>query len=62
MIWRLTYCNKEGVEARIDIIKGDRASIEIVQGSGQPFTLAYKLDKNDKSGHIMKSSADIEIF
>ena len=62
MIWRLTYCNKKGVEGRIDIIKGDRASIEIVQGSGQPFTLSYKLDKNDKSGHIMTSSADIEIF
>ena len=62
MIWRLTYCNKEGVEARIDIIKGNRTPVEIVQGSGQPFTLSYKLDKNDKSGHIMTSSADIEIF
>ena len=62
MIWRLTYCNKKGVEARIDIIKGNRTPIEVVQGSGQPFTLAYKLDKNDKSGHIMTSSADIEIF
>src|SRR5690554_4106823 len=62
MIWRLTYCNKKGVEARIDIIKGDRTSIEIVEGSANPFTLSYKLDKNDKSGHIMTSSADIEIF
>ena len=62
MIWRLTYCNKKGVEARIDIIKGDRTSVEIVQGSGNPFTLSYKLDKNDKSGHIMTSSADIEFF
>jgi hypothetical protein len=62
MIWRLTYCNKKGVEARIDIIRGNRTPIEIVQGSGQPFTLAYKLDKNDKSGYIMTSSADIEIF
>ena len=62
MIWRLTYCNKKGVEARVDIIRGNRTPVEIVQGSGQPFTLAYKLDKNDKSGHIMTSSADIEIF
>src|SRR5690554_2035691 len=62
MIWRLTYCNKKGVEARVDIIKGDRTSVEIVQGSANPFTRSYKLDKNDKSGHIMTSSADIEIF
>jgi hypothetical protein len=62
MIWRLTYCNKKGVEARIDIIKGDRTSVEVVQGSANPFTLSYKLDKNDKSGHIMTSSADIEFF
>ena len=62
MIWRLTYCNKNGVEARVDIIKGDRTSVEIVKGSANPFTLSYKLDKSDKSGHIMTSSADIEIF
>jgi hypothetical protein len=62
MIWRLTYCNKKGVEARVDIIKGDTTSVEIVEGSANPFTLSYKLDKNDKSGHIMTSSADIEIF
>jgi hypothetical protein len=62
MIWRLTYCNKKGVEARVDIIKGGRTSVEIVKGSANPFTLSYKLDKNDKSGHIMTSSADIEIY
>ena len=62
MIWRLTYCNKKGVEARIDIIKGNRTPVEIVQGSANPFTISYRLDKNDKSGHIMTSSADIEIF
>ena len=62
MIWRLTYCNKNGVEARVDIIRGDRTSVEIVKGSANPFTLSYKLDKNDKSGHIMTSSADIEFF
>ena len=62
MIWRLTYCNKKGVEARVDIIKGGSTSVEIVEGSANPFTLSYKLDKNDKSGHIMTSSADIEIF
>ena len=62
MIWRLTYCNKKGVEARIDIIRGIRTLVEVVQGSGNPFTMSYRLDKNDKSGHIMTSSADIEIF
>ena len=62
MIWRLTYCNKNGAEARVDIIKGDTTSVEIVEGSANPFTLSYKLDKNDKSGHIMTSSADIEIY
>ena len=50
MIWRLTYCNKKGVEARVDIIKGDRTSVEIVEGSANPFILSYRLDKNDKSG------------
>jgi hypothetical protein len=62
MIWRLTYCNKKGVEARVDIIKSGSTSVEIVEGSANPFTLSYKLDKNDKSGHIMTSSADIEFF
>ena len=62
MIWRLTYCNKKGVEARIDIIKGNRTPVEVVHGSGEPFTMSYRLDKTDKSGHIMTSSADIEIF
>jgi hypothetical protein len=62
MIWRLRYCNKKGVEARVDIIKGDRTPVEAVQGSANPFTISYRLDKNDKSGHIMTSSADIEIF
>ena len=62
MIWRLTYCNKKGVEARVDIIKGDTTSVEIVEGSANPFTISYRLDKNDKSGHIMTSSADIEIY
>ena len=53
---------RSGQEARVDIIKGDKTSVEVVEGSGNPFTLSYKLDKNDKSGHVMTSSADIEFF
>lgn len=62
MIWRLTYCNKEGVEARLDIIKGASTPVEVIEGTATPFILNYKMDKSDKSGHIMSSSADISIF
>src|SRR5690554_3755241 len=62
MIWRLTYCNKEGVEARLDIIRGALTPVEVIEGTETPFILNYKMDKPDKSGHVMSSSADISIF
>lgn len=62
MIWRLTYCNKEGVQARLDIIRGASTPVEVIEGTATPFILNYKMDKPDKSGHIMSSSADISIF
>ena len=62
MIWRLTYCNKDGVEARLDIIRGASTPVEVIEGTETPFILNYKMDKGDKSGHIMSSSADISIF
>ena len=62
MIWRLTYCNKDGVEARLDIIKGASTPVEVIEGTATPFVLNYKMDKSDKSGHVMSSSADISIF
>jgi hypothetical protein len=62
MIWRLTYCNKEGIEARLDIIKGASTPVEVIEGTATPFILNYKMDKSDKSGHVMSSSADISIF
>src|SRR5690554_305159 len=62
MIWRLTYCNKEGVEARLDIIRGALTPVEVIEGTETPFVLNYKMDKPDKSGHVMSSSADISIF
>lgn len=62
MIWRLTYCNKEGIEARLDIIKGASIPVEVIEGTATPFILNYKMDKSDKSGHVMSSSADISIF
>ena len=62
MIWRLTYCNKEGVQARLDIIRGASTPVEVIEGTATPFILNYKLDKTDKSGFFMTSSADISIF
>lgn len=62
MIFRLTYCNKSGDTARVDIITQGGASIEEVEGSGTPFQLSYKMDTGDKGGHIMTSSADINIY
>src|SRR5690554_2316008 len=62
MIWRLTYCNKEGVEARLDIIRGALTPVEVIEGTETPFVLNYKMDKPDKSGFFMTSSVDISIF
>lgn len=62
MIWRLTYCNNDGVQARLDIIRGASTPVEVIEGTATPFILNYKMDKPDKSGHIMSSSADISIF
>ncbi len=62
MIYRLTYCNKEGVEARLDIIKGSSTPVEVIEGTATPFVLNYKMDKPDKSGFFKTSSADISIF
>lgn len=62
MIWRLTYCNEDGVEARLDIIKGSSTPVEVIEGTATPFVLNYKMDKPDKSGFFMTSSADISIF
>ncbi len=62
MIWRLIYCNKDGVEARLDIIRGASTPVEVIEGTATPFILNYKLDKSDKSGFFMTSSADISIF
>ena len=61
MIWRLEYCNKFGDTARLDIQKGN-ATVQMVEGTGEPFILNYKLDKPDKSGYFMTSSAEISIF
>lgn len=62
MIWRLEYCNKDGVQARLDIIRGASTPVEVIEGTATPFILNYKLDKPDKSGFLMTSSADISIF
>lgn len=62
MIYRLRYCNKDGVEARVDIQKGLATPVVEVDGTERPFILSYNNDKGDKSGMFLSSSADIEIY
>ena len=62
MIYRLRYCNKDGVEARVDIQKGLATPVIEVEGTERPFILSYNNDKGDKSGMFLSSSADIEIY
>lgn len=62
MIYRLRYCNKDGVEARVDIQKGSSTPVIDVEGTERPFILSYNNDKGNKSGMFLSSSADIEIY
>mgnify|MGYP000848133622 CR=1 FL=1 len=62
MIYRLRYCNKDGVEARVDIQKGLATPVIDVEGTERPFILSYNNDKGNKSGMFLSSSADIEIY
>lgn len=62
MIYRLRFCNKDGVEARVDIQKGLATPVIEVEGTERPFILSYNNDKGDKSGMFLSSSADIEIY
>jgi hypothetical protein len=62
MIYRLRYCNKDGVEARVDIQKGLATPVIEVEGTERPFVLSYNNDKGNKSGMFLSSSADIEIY
>lgn len=62
MIYRLTYSNKDGVTARLDIIKGASTPVEVIEGTENPFLLSYELDSSDKSGFFMTSVADISIY
>ncbi len=62
MIFRLEYCNKASVTARVDIQKGDATPIYTVEGTAEPFVLFYNNDKGDKSGSFRSSGADINIY
>lgn len=62
MIYRLRFCNKEGIEARVDIQKGSSTPVIEVEGTDRPFILSYNNDKGNKSGMFLTSSADIEIY
>ena len=62
MIFRLEYCNKESVAARVDIQKGLATPVYAVEGTDNPFILFYNNDKGDKSGSFRSSGADINIY
>lgn len=55
--------NKVGILARLDIITFNSTSVtEAIEGTEVPFALNYKLETNDKSGHFLSSSAEINIY
>ena len=62
MIFRLTYCNKFGNQAKVEIQKGLATPVFDIEGTSRPFILHYQNDKSDKRGSIRSSSADIEIY
>lgn len=62
MIYRLRYCNKDGVEARVEIQKGLATPVYAVEGTDNPFMLFYNNDRGDKSGSVRSSGADVNIY
>src|SRR5690554_5748242 len=62
MIFRLEYCNKDGLQARLDITTPGEDLIVEIEGTGDPFRLTYKSDKQDKSFHFQTTSAEINIY
>ena len=63
MRFRLTYCNRSGNIARLDIItNGDATTTQPIEGTESPFILTYNNDKPNKSGYFRSSSADINIY
>ena len=63
MKFELTYKNRFGSVARLDIITfADTTVTEVIEGTEQPFTLKYSNEKGDKSGNFRTSGADINIY
>ena len=63
MKFTLTYKNKDLHQATLDIITHNDVSVtRVIEGTENPFLLSYKSDKSDKSGHILSSSAEINIY
>lgn len=63
MKFELTYKNRFGSVARLDIITfADTTVTEVIEGTEQPFTLKYINEKGDKSGSFRTSGADINIY
>lgn len=63
MKFTLTYKNKDLHQATLDIITHNDVSVtRVIEGTENPFLLSYKSDKRDKSGHILSSSAEINIY
>ena len=63
MKFTLTYKNKDLHQATLDIITHNDVSVtRVIEGTENPFLLSYKSDKSDKRGHILSSSAEINIY
>lgn len=63
MKFELTYRNRFGSVARLDIITfADTTVTEVIEGTEQPFTLKYSNERGDKSGSFRTSGADINIY
>jgi len=61
MIFKLEYKNKDLDVARLEITTPGLVE-KTIDGTEDPFRLIYKLDKSDKSGHFLTSSAEINIY
>lgn len=61
MIFKLEYKNKDLDVARLEITTPGLVE-KTIEGTEDPFRLIYKLDKSDKSGHFLTSSAEINIY
>ena len=59
MKYTLSFCDKNGIEAVLDIITGGVTTpVENIEGGAIPIVVNYKMDSGTKDGNFVNSSAD----